>query len=60
MNTTFVLNQLDWYKEQLESLARYMSADNPNANAIEAIVTVLSLDGGARISNVIREIEENC
>jgi hypothetical protein len=39
---------LEWYKDQVTALQRYMSSETPNTDAIEAIMTALSLDGGNR------------
>lgn len=39
---------LEWYAEQAEAVARHLRSDPPEANALLAIMTTLSLDGGQR------------
>lgn len=51
MNPTQVL---EWYQEQAASLARY--AEEQNTDAMMAVVTSLSLDGGKRAAEAIAQL----
>ena len=39
---------LEWYQEKAVALKRYSEAKPPNATAMTAVVTEMSLDGGKR------------
>lgn len=48
-----LINALEWYQEQAEATSRYMA--KANGDALEAIMVSMSLDGGNRAKNAIKE-----
>ena len=57
MDTTLVLNQLDWYRDQCEALQRFLAQEN--MGAVQACLTALALDGGNRAEKAIKEMENH-